>query len=275
MLLEWFIMTDKIRAGKASAAVTVLSAAGLAVCLYLTAIYYTTDGAATYCSGDWRCDEVLGSRFSRLFGMPASLFGAAGYAAVILFNIRKNRSAVIALASAGAGFSAYLSWAEFFVIKQLCPFCVASALAIAAVWILSIRRAGASQIAAAVLIAAFSAGGGYSYHALAAAPADEAASHAPKNDGFTKGLALHLRETGAVMYGSFRCPACATQKVFFGDHAKLLNYVECHPDGKNADPELCAKKEIKAYPTWEINGSLVRGAMSLGKLSELSGYGGE
>lgn len=270
-------MKGEIRADKISVAVTSLCAAGFLLCLYLTAIYYTTDGTATYCSGNWQCDEVLNSEFSKFFGMPASLLGALGYAAIAFFSIRKNHSAVIALASAGAGVSAYLSWAEFFVIKQTCPFCVASALTVAAVWILSIRRAGASasRIAAAVLIAVFSAGAGYSYHTLAGTTGDSPQVAAPENDRFTRGIALHLRETGAVMYGSFRCPACATQKAFFGDHAKLLNYVECHPDGKNADPKLCAEKNIKAYPTWEINGSLVRGAMSLKKLSELSGYFGK
>ncbi|MCY4042907.1 MAG: vitamin K epoxide reductase family protein [Candidatus Dadabacteria bacterium] len=264
-------MTDKT----SGAVTTALCATGFLLCLYLTAIYYTTDGTATYCSGNWQCNEVLNSGFSKVFGLPASLFGVIGYAAIAFYNIRKNRTAVIALASAGAGFSAYLSWAEFFVIKQVCPFCVASALMVAAVWILSVRGAGASRMAAAVLIAVFSAGAGYSYHFISGTTVEAPQAAAPANDSFAKGLALHLKQTGAVMYGSFRCPACATQKAFFGDHAKLLNYVECHPSGKNADPKLCAEKDIKAYPTWEINDSLVRGAMSLKKLSGLSGYGGE
>jgi glutaredoxin len=77
------------------------------------------------------------------------------------------------------------------------------------------------------------------------------------------------------MYGSYQCPHCTTQKYLFGEKAfKYINYVECHPGGKNANPALCLEKGITRYPTWEINGRFYVGAMSLQRLAEISGYTG-
>lgn len=257
-----------------SISITALSVAGFAVCLYLTAIYYTTDGAGGYCAGGWRCDEVLGSKFSKMFGYPASLAGAIGYAflsaAGMFGGLGKNRALIIGLASAGLGISAYLSWAEFFVIRQICPFCVASAVIIVIIWILSVRGADWAKIGAGMVIAVVAAATGY----VSAEMSEDSPRVSQNVQSFeiSEGLARHLKKTGAVMYGSFKCPACVMQKKFFGAHAKKLNYVECHPEGRNSKPNLCREKNIRAFPTWEINGSFYKGAQTLEQLSKMSGY---
>ena len=50
--------------------------------------------------------------------------------------------------------------------------------------------------------------------------------------------------------------------------------IECAPDGRNSQRELCEAKKIEGYPTWEINGQLDSGAKPLAKLAEASGYNG-
>ena len=81
-----------------------------------------------------------------------------------------------------------------------------------------------------------------------------------------------LTEKGAVMYGTFWCPHCKDQKDLFGDSFQYVNYVECSfPDGKT-QTELCIKKEIESYPTWEFeNGERLGGTVSLATLSEKTG----
>lgn len=88
-------------------------------------------------------------------------------------------------------------------------------------------------------------------------------------------LATHLSESGAQMYGAFWCPHCQTQKAQFGNAVDAIPYVECDPEGENAQPELCQAKNIQGYPTWEVNGQLSPGVKSLGELAELSGFTGE
>lgn len=85
-------------------------------------------------------------------------------------------------------------------------------------------------------------------------------------------LADYLTETGAKMYGAYWCPHCATQKRAFGRAAVRLPYVECAPDGINAQPEACAAVGVEAYPTWVIKGEYYLGTQPLGRLGVLSGF---
>jgi hypothetical protein len=88
-------------------------------------------------------------------------------------------------------------------------------------------------------------------------------------------LAMHLRKTGAKMYGTYWCTTCQWQQEQFGDAFKQVSYVECDPAGQNPRPDVCDRSGIRAYPTWEVNGQLVRpGAFSLDRLADLSGYSG-
>ncbi|MFM2432978.1 MAG: hypothetical protein RLZZ511_4192 [Cyanobacteriota bacterium] len=97
-------------------------------------------------------------------------------------------------------------------------------------------------------------------------------------------LAKHLKNTGAVMYGSYRCPACCAQKLLFGkEAAKEFNYTECMAGGKDAKPEVCQQefaqaeaqlKQQAAFPTWKVNGKYIIGAQSLQELAQASGYSG-
>ena len=85
-------------------------------------------------------------------------------------------------------------------------------------------------------------------------------------------LADHLTATGAKMYGAYWCPRCAAQKDYFGGAASRIPYVECDPEGFEAQVELCNSVGIEAYPTWIIEGKYHLGAQPLGELAELSGF---
>ena len=87
-------------------------------------------------------------------------------------------------------------------------------------------------------------------------------------------LAEHLTVQGSKMYGAFWCPHCAAQKERFGDAVDSIPYIECDPNGENAQPDLCQAKAIQAYPTWEINGEFHLGVKSVEELAKLSGFQG-
>lgn len=89
---------------------------------------------------------------------------------------------------------------------------------------------------------------------------------------FEAGLADHLTQTGAKMYGAYWCPHCEDQKTMFGAAVSRIPYVECDPKGEKAQPQLCQAKQIQGYPTWEIQGQLYPGMRSLIELSVLSNY---
>ena len=86
-------------------------------------------------------------------------------------------------------------------------------------------------------------------------------------------LAKYLKDNGVVKYSAYWCPNCLIQSELFGKQAyNELNVVECARDGINSRTKLCIDKKIKGFPTWEINGELFIGVLSLKELTELTGY---
>ena len=86
-------------------------------------------------------------------------------------------------------------------------------------------------------------------------------------------FAKYLRANGVVKYSAYWCPNCLNQSELFGKQAyKQLNVVECARDGINSQTQLCIDKKIKGFPTWEINGKLFLGVLSLNELSKLTGF---
>ncbi len=88
-------------------------------------------------------------------------------------------------------------------------------------------------------------------------------------------LAQHLQKVEAKLYGAYWCSHCYEQIYLFGQQALAkINRIECDPQGKNAQPNLCKAANIKGFPTWEIKGRFYTGTQSLVDLAKYSGYQG-
>ena len=86
-------------------------------------------------------------------------------------------------------------------------------------------------------------------------------------------LAKYLKDNGVVKYSAYWCPNCLAQSELFGMQAyRKLNVIECARDAENSQTQLCIDKKIKGFPTWEINGKLIIGVLSLKELSKLTGF---
>ena len=86
-------------------------------------------------------------------------------------------------------------------------------------------------------------------------------------------LAKYLNDNGVVKYSAYWCPNCLIQSELFGKQAyRELNVVVCARDAKNSQTQLCIDKKITGFPTWEINGKLILGVLSLKELSRLTGF---
>ena len=86
-------------------------------------------------------------------------------------------------------------------------------------------------------------------------------------------FAMYLKDIGVIKYSAYWCPNCLNQSELFGKQAyKELNVVECANDGKNSQTQLCIDKKIKGFPSWEINGKIILGVLTLEELSTLTGY---
>lgn len=266
--------------GGAGAGALVLCAAGALISAYLLVADFVLGGAELCLTGKG-CDVVRESRYSSIGGVPVSLLGVLGYAAMVAAAVsplgrRTKWSLFFWLSAAAVGFSAYLTYLELFIIDALCSWCVASAAIAVAVFLLAASQrlaGGASALksfggAAAVFALVFSLS--YSVHS----PSPEKSTPSVATF-YQASLARYLSESGAAMYGSYSCSHCERQKELFGSAFGYVTYVECSRSGPDPNPALCAAKNIRSYPTWEIGGELYEGVRTLEQLGRISGYSGE
>jgi uncharacterized membrane protein len=120
----------------------VVALAGIGVASYLTYVHYA--GLQPFCAGGGHgCERVQSSSYARLGGIPVALLGLAGYlaiAAALLAPGERARLAAAALAVSGFGFSAYLTYLELFVIDAICQWCVASAVLLTLLSVITVWR---------------------------------------------------------------------------------------------------------------------------------------
>lgn len=258
--------------------ILIFSFTGLLLSLYLTYLYYSKAQAA-FCSAGSGCDIVRESPYSQIAGIPVPLLGVFGYfligvLSIVSISSRGKWLLLYVISLAEFVFSAYLTYIELFVIHALCFYCVVSAILISAVFIILVVKKPAlapqesllKVLLLSIVIAVSVLMGSLFLHSRERVSLNTDSSS-------RIGLAKHLSSIGAVMYGSYKCPHCLAQKYLFGEEAfKYIKYVECHPEGKNANPTLCLEKGITAYPTWEIKGKFYVGAKSLKELAKISGY---
>jgi len=93
--------------------------------------------------------------------------------------------------------------------------------------------------------------------------------------GLAERVALQLASIGSVMYGSNHCGHCKDQKKDFGESFEHLSrnggWVECSTMIRGHNANLCKKKQIQSYPTWEIFGKFFRGRKPMQQLATLAG----
>jgi uncharacterized membrane protein len=110
-------------------AAIVLALIGLGVAGYLTYVHY--EGIHPVCGLGGDCEKVQASEWSKLAGVPVALLGLIGYAVIFVSLFVPGEEALIAGALTsliGFGFSAYLTYRELFTIDAICQWCVASAI---------------------------------------------------------------------------------------------------------------------------------------------------
>ncbi len=111
-------------------AIAVLILLGIGVAGYLTYVHYA--GIDPVCAGgSGGCHVVQASDYADLLGIPVATIGLAGYiglGASLFVPGEAGRALGMALALIGAGFSIYLTYLELFVIDAICQWCVASAV---------------------------------------------------------------------------------------------------------------------------------------------------
>lgn len=274
-----------------------IASIGAAITAYLTVVKLSNGTAVCPIEG---CDIVLSSPYAYVFGFPLSLFGFLGYLSMIVFAVapllvnpaeqKSLRSKLeswtgiflFAGSTAMTIFSGYLMYVLAVDIKAACIYCIASALFATSLFVLALIGREWDDIGQlffiGILVSMLVLISSLALYADVnnLGTAKETSMNTTTSSGTSEiALARHLKRVGAKMYGSFTCDHCQAQKESFGkEAARIINYIECNPQGKNARRDLCEAAKIQGTPTWEINGKFYPGQKSLQELADLSGYQG-
>jgi len=281
-----------------------IAAIGVVETAYLTIAKLTTGSVICPTSG---CDKVLNSPYATVFGtVPLSLLGCLAYLSIAILALapkavnpntnkglhsqleNKTWQGLFIITAAMVIFSSYLMYLMAFEIKELCIYCISSAVLSLSLFVLVLVGREWEDIGqlvfTGILVAMVSSIGALGLYNSVRSPAASVSTPGIVARAVTTtsgpaelALARHLREIGAKEYGAYWCPHCHDQKMLFGKEAgAIIDYVECDPRGQNSRAEICqaAAANVKGFPTWEIKGQFYSGTQSLEKLADLSGYTG-
>jgi uncharacterized membrane protein len=121
----------------------VLALAGVGVALYI-AIVESGGGSPQCLAGGHGCETVAKSHYSHIAGINVAVFGIVGYVLLLGASLLAGdiaRIGGLAVALVGFGFSVYLTYLELFVIDAICQWCVASAVLMTLLFVVSALRA--------------------------------------------------------------------------------------------------------------------------------------
>ncbi|XP_042478668.1 thiol-disulfide oxidoreductase LTO1 [Macadamia integrifolia] len=263
-----------------------LGALGFIETGYLTYLKFTNSDA--FCPvGGGSCSDILNSDYAFVFGVPLPLIGMVAYGLVALVGLHLSGKSLLSglgetdgrlillgsttsMAAASAYFL-YLLSTKF--AGASCSYCLMSAVLSFSLFFLTLKEFGLQEIQrmvglqlviASAVIAALSIS--YGTQATQTVSTSSAEIDLPlftteikkESSPLAISLAKHLHSIGAKMYGAFWCSHCLEQKEMFGrEAAKVLDYVECFPDGYRRGTKIakaCADAGIEGFPTWVING---------------------
>jgi len=121
--------------------IAVVALAGLGIAAYLTYVHYA--GLQPLCLASGGCEKVQSSRYAELGGVPVAVLGLVGYVGILASLAVPGEPGLVAgalIALVGFGFSAYLTYLELVKIHAICQWCVASAVLMTVLAVLTVIR---------------------------------------------------------------------------------------------------------------------------------------
>ena len=261
-------------------AIFVLSIVGIITSLYLLQNHYASTSSFCDLGEVASCSLVNASIYSELFNVPVALLGALWFIvlALMAWKALQKKEALTLLVGwnlLGLLSVIYLVIAEF-LLRAICLLCTAVHVIILITLSLSIVLYR-SQKRKPSWKAAFKAVKPWIIGIILINLIPLIYFNLPKGaEENHDALAQCLTEKGVHMYSSFRCAVCAKTRAMFGDSFQYVQEIECHPQGKNSQWQLCQDQAIGGTPTWimEPDGQEVKrhtGFLSIEELKEFSG----
>lgn len=129
--------------------IVILSIVGLAISLYLAITHYL--GFTVPCDITKGCEAVLNSKYATMLGLPLSVWGVGYFSFVILNSLLANhylvcRRILTVVLGVGAVAAIVFLSIQFFVLKQICQYCLSTDLLSIVIFILDLNIESHSKL---------------------------------------------------------------------------------------------------------------------------------
>lgn len=104
----------------------VLALAGVVVSIQALRVHNSTDVQPCSINEKWDCGVVNHSRFAEINHIPVAIIGIAGYLALGVLALMRQRYLTLLAALVGLGFALRLTFIEEYVLETWCLYCVIS-----------------------------------------------------------------------------------------------------------------------------------------------------
>ncbi len=189
---------------------TGLAAAGMVLTAYLVITGWFDNNAPLLCNEGSSCDIVQQSRWGTFLMLPTALWGFLTYATLFFIgirvrNIRSHWQTAWIVSMIGLGYSIYLITISMLVIEAACAYCIASFTIMSVIFVVVTfqrpkKLSGFNFMAFArqsVIITVVIVGGMHLYYSGVFDP------KVGPEDPYLKGLAEHLTDNQAILYGAY------------------------------------------------------------------------
>jgi uncharacterized membrane protein len=118
--------------------IAILALAGVVVSALALQVHYSTETAPCSINEKWDCGIVNHSPYAEVKGIPVAAIGIAGYLALAVLALLRQRTLAFLVSLIGLGFALYLAHIEKDVLMVWCLYCVISLGIIALITTLSL-----------------------------------------------------------------------------------------------------------------------------------------
>lgn len=106
-----------------------LAVFGMGLALYLLYEYFAPPHVSLcYVNQTVNCEASTKGVLANTLGIPTAIYGLVGYAVIFVAAIKKWRRVLLGVATFGLLFCLRITFLELFVVKAICPVCLACQL---------------------------------------------------------------------------------------------------------------------------------------------------
>lgn len=120
-------------------AIKILAFAGVLLAVYLLWQQFFTPAFKPCTINSWiNCDAVITGPVAKTLGVPTPLYGLIGYIVIFLAAMFRKKKLLLGTAIFGLVFCLWIAYQELFLLRVICPICIACQLIMITVFSLGV-----------------------------------------------------------------------------------------------------------------------------------------